>query len=947
MLSRFVLASMVALAALPGVNAAAAVVIETDTFRWELGADAKSQRLVDKATGADCLAPEGVAPFSRVRKGTQAIDATEAVLEGDVLRVCYGGPEIEVTFRITGHTGYVVLGVTAISDDAIDELVLLDVPLSLAGTLEEPFAACALALDLQTNVLEIPGPNKHLRAMAHKKFGIVGAEVAIVAAPGGRLRNVLKAAVAAAPELPHHKDTSYPPIGGPWALDAPVNRGSYLFDFGELTEETVDKWIELVKNLGLNQIDFHTGSSLRFGDCAPNPKLFPRGRASVKAVLDRLHQAGISAGLHTYAFFIAKDTPYVTPVPDPRLGKDATFTLAAPLEAEGNAVTVVETTADISTVTGFFVRNSVTLQIDNELITFTGATKEAPFMFTGCTRGAHGTTTARHEAGAKVHKLKECFGLFTPDGDSTLLAEVAANAADTFNECGFEMMYLDALDGEDILGGGEWGWHYGSKFVYEIANRLNKPALFEMSTFHHHLWCVRARMGAWDHPSRSHKRFIDVHCKANADGAASFLPMNLGWWAVKTWHDGAAAVYSEPTFPDDIEYLLGKALGHNMGISLMGVNPGNIGKVPAYQRLMPIFRNYEQLRHAGYFPEPILARLREPGAEFTLESGPGNTWQLRPARYIKHKVERMEPWSNAWTVKNDFTAQPVRLRMEALMSAAPYDAAEAVVVEEFQSPEPLSTRATAEGVTATLAVDGEQTPAGAAAVRLTAMNAKDTRTGSWAKFAKLFSPPLNIGGQPAFGVWVRGDGKGELLNLQVLSSRNSGAGGIGDHYITVDFTGWRYFDLVEFEGGRIDDFGWPYGDAYGTYREPVEFGAVESFSIWCNNLPQGEPVECLISPVRALPIVKARLANPAVTINGATLEFPVEMESGDYLEFNAMDDCVLYGPEGQELAQVTPKGETPTLRSGENSIAFTCTGLDEVNPRARVTVTTLGDPLRE
>lgn len=947
MSTRFVVVAMVLLITSPGVSAAGDAVIETNAFRWELGADARNQHFIDKASGADYLAPEGVAPFSRVRKGTQAIDATDAALEGDLLRVRYGGPEIEVTFRITKHPRYLILGVIAISDDAVDELTLLDVPLSLSGTLEDPFAACALALDLQTNVLEVPGPGKRLRAMAYKRFGIPGAEVAIVAAPGTQLRDALKEAVAAAPELPHHKNPAYPPIGGPWALDAPINRGSYLFDFGDLTEETVDKWIELVKNLGLNQIDFHTGSSLRFGDCAPNPKLFPRGRASVKAVLDRLHEAGISAGLHTYAFFIAKDTPYVTPVPDPRLGKDATFTLAAPLKAEGDAVTVAESTADVSITTGFFVRNSVTLQIDNELITFSGSTKEAPFTFTGCQRGAHGTTAARHEAGAKVYKLKECFGLFTPDGDSTLLAEVAANAADTFNECGFDMMYLDALDGEDILGGGEWAWHYGSKFVYEIANRLDKPALFEMSTFHHHLWCVRARMGAWDHPARSHKRFIDTHCKANQDGAINYLPMNLGWWAVKNWHDGAAAVYSEPTFPDDIEYLMGKALGHNMGISLMGVNPGNIGKVPAYQRLMPIFRNYEQLRHAGYFPESILARLREPGAEFTLESGPDETWQLRPARYIKHKVERIEPWSNTWTVKNDFAAQPARLRIEALMSAAPYDAPEAVVVEDFQTPESLSTRGAAEGVTATLAADAEQAPTGTPTARFAATSARPEVGGSWAKFGKPFSPPLNIGNQPALGVWVKGDGKGELLNLQVLSSRNNAAGGIGDHYITVDFTGWRYFDLVEFEGGHIEDFVWPYGDSYATYREHVDFGAVESFSLWCNNLPPGEPFECLIGPVKALPIVKARLANPTVTINGVTLEFPVEMESGSYLEFNGMDDCVLYGPEGQVLARVTAKGSMPTLQPGENKVEFTCTGLDGANPRARVTVTTLGEPLKE
>ena len=271
---------------------------------------------------------------------------------------------------------------------------------------------------------------------------------------------------------------------------------------------------------------------------------------------------------------------------------------------------VAESTAEVSLVTAFFARNSVTLQIDDELITFGGVTKEAPFMFTGCKRGVLGTAAAAHAAGAPVYKLKECFGLFAPDADSTLLAEVAANTAETFNECGFDMIYLDALDGEDILGGRENSWHYGSKFVFEIANRLERPALFEMSTFHHHLWYVRGRMGAWDHPARSHKRFIDLHAAGNAAGAKMYLPMNLGWWAVKTWQDGDARVWTEPTYPDDIEYLLGKALGNGMSLSLMGVNPDNIGGTPLYQRLMPLFKTYEDLRHADTVPESIKAAPR-------------------------------------------------------------------------------------------------------------------------------------------------------------------------------------------------------------------------------------------------------------------------------------------------------------------------------------------------
>ena len=94
----------------------------------------------------------------------------------------------------------------------------------------------------------------------------------------------------------------------------------------------------------MTQIDFHGGSSFRFGDFQPNPTRYPRGRDKSRAVIDELHAAGISAGLHTYAFFIAKDCPWVTPVPDPRLASDATFTLADPLAAEADVLAVSEST---------------------------------------------------------------------------------------------------------------------------------------------------------------------------------------------------------------------------------------------------------------------------------------------------------------------------------------------------------------------------------------------------------------------------------------------------------------------------------------------------------------------------------------------------------------------------------------------------------------------------
>ena len=911
-------------------QAADPIRFENTFLELVLGPDGRNVSFLDKATGTDYCTKDPASPVAHVTVAGQNHPASAASFSDGQLTLQFGDSGFGAALAVTVEDEYLLLEVLSVTGGPPDVFTFVDIPLTLAGRLDEPFAGCVLALNLQTNVTEIPGPNARIRAMSYSRFGFEGAKAAIIGCPQDQLRETMKTVVSTADGLPKTD------IGGPWALDAAITRGSYLFDFGQCTEETVDDWIALAKRLGMSQIDFHTGRSLRFGDCRPAPDLFPRGRDSVKAVIDKLHAAGMAAGLHTYAFFIAKDTPYVTPVPDPRLGKDATFTLSTDMTVDAATVPVDESTEAMSTTTAFFVRNSVTLQVDDELITYAAISKEPPYAFTECTRGACGTTPAPHTKGAQVHHLKECFGLFTPDAESTLLAEVAANTANTYNECGFDMMYLDALDGEDILAGGENGWHYGSKFVFEIANRIEKPALFEMSTFHHHLWYVRARMGAWDHPNRSHKQFIDMHAAANRSGEKMFLPMNLGWWAVKVWN-GAR---NEPTFPDDIEYLMGKCLGNDMGFALMGVNPGNIGNVPAYQRLAPIFRQYEELRHAGYFSESVKAALRVPGDEFTLEQAPDDSWHLRPVQYAKHKVTAIDGASNVWTTANTFDAQPVRLRIEALMSAATYDAPESVEITAFDgSAETFKDTAFQDGTQASLAASPDVTREGTVSGRYTATSTRDNPNGAWTKVGRVFEPLLNISGQQAMGVWVHGDGQGELLNLQLKSPHHL-AGGIGDHYIPIDFTGWRYFELVEHEGGRISDFSWPYGGAYSIYREDVSFGAIESFSLWYNNLPKGKEVTCYLSPVRALPLVAAKLINPAVTVNGQTLTFPVEMEPGQYLEFHSPDDCKLYGRKGELIVEVSPQGDVPALDPGDNAVQFECDVDPEVRARARVTIIT-------
>jgi len=927
-----------------GIGAAAPTpefTIETTHLTWVFGADAVTRRFADRASGTDYRLAPDTKPFASALQAGTWQPATSAQFENGRITLGFGAGARAV-LGIQPRGEYFIMELLEFEGAGIAELMFLNVPLALKPAPEDPFACTALALNLETNVPPLPGPANRLEAHAYARFGFKGAKVAIVACPSARMRDLLKEVVRnAGPEIPQSD------IGGPWALDAEINRGSYLFDFGALTEQTVDSWIACVQSLGMNQIDFHTGGSLRFGDCAPNPKLFPKGRESVKAVLDKLHAAGISAGLHTYAFFMAKDSKYVTPVPDPRLGKDAQFTLASDLSAEATETPVIESTEKMSALTGFFVQNSATIQIENELIEYKQVRKTEPYAFVECKRGACGTAVSAHPRGAKVHHLRECFGLFAPDAESTLLAEVAGNTADTFNACGFDMIYLDALDGEGVLAGGEWGWYYGSKFVFEIAKRLKKPALFEMSTFHHHLWYVRARMGATDAALRDYKRYVDGHVVGNQAMWSTYLPMNLGWWAVKTWEDGPWVTQIEPTFPEDIEYLMAKGLGNGMGFSLMGVNPDTIVQTPAFQRLAPIFREYETLRHAHSVPESIQARLREPKACFTLTRGSQGEAQFTPEDVLKHKVSGADDGSARWTVNNRFDAQPLRVRIEALMMMQPFGAPESAVADDFQGTAPEIHAA--EGVTASLSAEAqpEGAPEGAGPwLRYRASNQRPAAAGAWSQAERAFDPPKNWSATPGVGLWVKGDGQGALLNVQLRCPEHTMYRGFGDHYITLDFTGWRYIELVEPDSDRIEDYQWPYSGAYGIYREFVDFNQVATLTIWYNNLAPGKETSCVLSAPRVLPLLKGKIIRPSLKIGEASVRFPAEIESGQYLEYTGAGPAVVYGTKGEKLRDVTPEGNPPTLGAGENALEFQCEAAGGIRPRARITVLPQGAPLR-
>jgi hypothetical protein len=400
-----------------------------------------------------------------------------------------------------------------------------------------------------------------------------------------------------------------------------------------------------------------------------------------------------------------------------------------------------------------------------------------------------------------------------------------------------------------------------------------------------------------------------------------------------------------------------KAIAGDHSLSwLMGFEPENFEKSYNAQRLGALVKQYEELRLANHFPQSVKEKLAVPDSEFTLKKTAQGKWQFRPVRYDVHKVLGVDGKSNRWKVENKFSPQPLKVRIEALLSLASYQT-NGEVVAAFAEPNEFGATQSSDGVSSLLQTVSTPVKAGSASGCFTAKSEKDNLFCAWAMAGKKFSQPVNLL-KKGFGVWIHGDGKGEVLNFQWRAPEHLSVG-VSEHYALIDFTGWRYFEFVEPESDRLMDYGWPY-----FYANPdkefggtewiqhwnlaagtswVDYAKLDSLKLWFNHIAKGEKVTCYLSPIKVLPHAKTKLVNPAIEMGGKTITFPTRLESGSHLEFRSMNDCKIYDARGALVGEVKPEGKIPKLETGNNEVKFSCNVATGVSARANVTIISQGD----
>lgn len=906
-----------------------AVTLESSLARYVISANGRTTGFRDKRTGKEYCA--AARPFPVARKGKASHASTRCTYKDGRLTVEFGTSGVSAVFRSQAKGRYFVFELVSISDPAVEELSFVNLPVTLSQSVSsmsgvatgEDFAAAIRGCNLQTRA-RVAGRPVVLTARCYRTYGLVGAKAAVTGCPPKDVRSVLQ-------EIVRGEGLPNSPLGGPFAMDAPENRGSYVF--AAVSESNVDDWIALACKAGLRQIHFHPWWQ-SMGHYEPRRSLFRRGLKGVKAAVDKIHAAGMKAGMHTLTGCISPHDAWVRPVPDRRLAVDATYTLASDVDAKGATIPTLEQPGQFDTVWTYGGHGNV-VRIDDELIHFTALSRDKPYAFAACKRGAFGTKPSAHKAGSDVRHLFVRYGCFQPAENSTLVDEIAERLARVFNTCGFDMIYMDGAEG--MIG----GWHGVAKMRLAIFRKLKRRVLVEASEWGTESWLFHSRLGAWDYPNWGLKAFIDSHCHQTEQyRRLHLLPAQLGWWAIfgPNRHHPAER-------PDELEYLCVKSLALDAPMSFQALRPGANPPNARQDEYLAMLGRYERLRLSGKVPPDVRRRLAEPGREFRLRQGPKGRWQFVPTDYLAHKVTDVAGPSARWTIRNRHAPQPVRLRIEALYSVEPYDSADAVVLADFVGNREFSVRRVAKGVACTLSPETKDVKAGGRSGRLTATSKAATRRGAWAQVGKRFNPHADISPHDAIGVWVHGDGGGHVLNVQLTTPRQYYRA-LSEHYVPTDFVGWQYVELLfrERDADQFARYAWPYPGHYYVYRAPLVRNHVDGLNLYLNELRPGKTTSCLLSPIKALRTRKVKLRNAAVTVGRRRITFPVSIPSGGYIEFDSMTDCRLYDDRGALVQEVRPRGDAPVLTAGENHVAFTCEGPKGVRARAQVTVITCGRP---
>ena len=908
------------------------VVLENAFVRMVFSGGAGLTEFIDRRSGKNHAA-DSTAPVFLAERGGSRVPAVQVEwIDAHSLLVHFADPAVTAMLRVMVYPHYFTLGVARLTGIGVDRLQLCRLTLDLRESIGqllnvawgEGFGACVLALNDRTHSYGGRYSGAALEARAYEEFGIEGAKIAVIGGPQECLLDIIEE-VQMEQGLPHLT------VDGTWVKRSPGRFYSYLMTHG-LTEANVDEVIEFAKG-GFGCIEI-----LNWWHSTPtyevSKHLFPSGLEGLKRCADKIHAAGMHVGLHAMQGMVGwggvgMHDPYVYPKADPRLYQDRHATLADAVGPESKEIRVAGSLDEWPASGDLFLAG--------ELARYARRTEDT---LVECTRGLHGTTKSGQTAGTHVGHLVNCFDLwghciYAPDVNSTMMDEICDNLARVFNAVDADMSYFDG--GEEIACQPP-RWRNQGRIALGVMSRLRRPVVLEGNALYTNLsWHVITRGSPSYDPIYFGRNEYTLRFKGQnpARWGRDLLTGDVGWFAPHTQSPSTDAVT-----PDEVELLCLKALGGDAPISFQ-VSAENLYANKRMPEMLRIIRLCDELKRSRTFCDEVRRALMTPMARHQLDVADQGRCSVRPLQFGPPQlVSPDRPEDAQFMVRNPFAAQSPWLRIRARTGLAHHGAADNIVLADFGTGICLKPDGSSSpNLVPSIGASDQTTPDGSACVVYRAEN-NSGNVSEWCRAGMTFDSALNLLQHRRIGLWLHSDGKGGILNVQLVNTY-----GYREHYIDLDYTGWAYHELSQPETARYYDYRWPYNMSAVMYRRFL-YHEVIGINLCYNALPAGARVECLVGRIEALREYDVLLEDPELEVAGSEVVFPATLKPDEYLEVDWAGACRHFEPNGGLLRLVKPEGKLE-LAPGEHPVRFSCRpGTSEgTSPQAEITVAVRGDAL--
>ena len=860
-------------------------------------------------TGRELQAGPAARPFCYISDGTKPNNVRIAPLgltqSADGKNLTFAFARGTVVLAVEPRTDYFVLDVKSVTlpaDVATPRLVVGHVDNLACRTYSGRWILCLVSDDADAVLLrglDLPVDTKviadSMTCWTQPAYGLTG----------GKLGARFLFAVARKPDMTSilrrittEMDLPKSSCGGAWSDGAEINRRSYLF--ADLAHESTDNWIDLLHRMGYKDLHIHAWWKT-LGTYEPRADRFPNGLADMKDSVDRLHKAGLLAGVHTLSCGIETTDDFVrTPdvtnllpwtvytLAENMAGTDAvlSYTLAKDMSETDTVISVTTTPSKDHDTLDTYHSNGNTLRIGEELISYGGVLRGATNAFIRCSRGVSGTKRAAHKAGDSAAYLQQVYGEFYPRPDSPLADKLAKRLGYIDHYLDLDEFYMDGSEGmRDRL--------MIDQMMRKIFAELKPNTQIEASGRYPHAYWFDSRIGTWDNDRWAPKRFHDRHLAETVESRkGDLIAPQMGWWAPKMWSD-----ICRGHFLDEIEYFACKNLGIDGASSIQGVDVNKNQTPFAIERQLTILGQWERMRLARYFDAATCARCAVPGDDYHLTQNSEGVWSLRPATYTTHRLAAVTGTPLVGSLPYAGPETPAALRFEVLEAGVPYTNAARAAVALAAELKDFSAPITANGVKMSVAKKSYP-DRGFDAFAVTATNPGTNSFGASGYILRSYKTGFDVR-HSSFGLWIKGDGSGVLFDMHIKSMREFGSGQ-SDHIVKVDWTGWRYvqFFLRERDAEEMQKHDWPFVNNSGSlFRSAIQRDKVGEVSFYLNEIPAGKTAHVEFSDVYALPVLDKRLQDLVLTVNGTELRVPFSLGTGDIVELDS-ESVRKYSPLG-------------------------------------------------